>query len=165
MRPFETRVRTDGLPVFLDELVPGFVDLSKAVGHKDVSIEWTCDLLWVALTLRTITRDHRNLQRISLEASCYAQFVDVDDPADLRDAIGETLYQGWLELNDVLVQLWESHRIRSEVVYEIPRGIRGRRAAHPVKSLLSRAMARGVVRLVERYDEFSTELVEDGERA
>ena len=165
VRPFETCVCTNGLYLFVDEPVPGFIDLSKAIGLKDASIEWASDLQWVVLTLRTITHNHRNLQRISLKASCesYIRFIDKGDPADLRDEIGRTLYQGWLELDEVLVQLWESHSIRSEVVYDTRRGIRARRAARRLESLLSGAVARGIVHLVERCTELPLELLGDGE--
>ena len=39
----------------------------------------------------------------------YAE-VDAGDPTGLRDKIGETVYQGWLELEAVLARLWNHTR-------------------------------------------------------
>ena len=104
------------------------------------------------MTLRTITQDHRILQQISLEIhwKLYAN-VDAGDPTYLRDKIGQTLYQGWLELDAVLARLWESHSIHSELVYVLPRWADRRRAGRLV-SLLPEVTASGIIDLIERFD-------------
>ena len=156
VRPFGACFRTNGLFLFVDELPLDPIDLSTVTGLKYVALGWRRSPQWVAMTLRTITRKHRNLQQISLNArwESYIRLIDSgNDPTNLRNAIGETLYQGWLELDEVLVQLWESHSVRSEVVYDACREICGRKAGRRVENLLSGAMARGIVHLVERCEE------------
>ena len=90
---------------------------------------------------------------ISLEIhwKMYAE-VDASDPTGLRDKIGETVYQGWLELDAVLARLWESHSIRLELVYVVPRWSDRRRAGRLVRSLLPEVMTSGIIDLVERCD-------------
>ena len=138
---------------FADEESLGSIDLSKATGLKNVALKWKSSPRWVAMTLRTITQNHRNLHQISLEIhwKMYAE-VDAGDPTGLRDKIGETVYQGWLELDAVLARLWESHSIRSELVYVVPRWSDRRRAGRLVRSLLPEVMTSGIIDLVERCD-------------
>ena len=89
----------------------GLIDLSKATGLKDVAFVWKCDPRWVVAALRTVTRDHKNLQRISVETywNSFGTKVDSNGPAEIRKSIGETVWRGWSELGGVLAQLWESH--------------------------------------------------------
>ena len=102
-----------------DEVSPGSIDLPKATGLGDAVLKWKWAPQWVAATLRTITHNHRNLQQISLETpwEIYAESLNAGDPVNFMSAMGETVYKGWLELDEVLVQLWESHSIRSELVH------------------------------------------------
>ena len=127
-----------------DEESLGSVDLSKATGLRDAVLKWKWAPRWVAATLRTITHNHRNLQQISLETHW-----DAGGSANLMGAMGETAHQGWLELDGVLVQLWESHSIRSELVY-IVLGEEGREAKRWIESLLLKSTTRGIVDLIER---------------
>lgn len=137
----------------VDESSLGAIDLSKAVGLKDLALKWECDPRWVATTLRTITPSHRNLQQILLEIQWkhYVQQVYASNPADLEDEIGETLYRGWLELDEVLSQLWESHSIHSEVACIIP-GEAERIAGCQMESLLPKAAKRGIIYLIDQRD-------------
>ena len=60
---------------------------------------------------------------------------------------GETAYQGWLELDRLLVQLCESHSIRLKVLY-IPRiNIDGRKKGSRMKTLLPEVGTRGLADL------------------
>ena len=113
--------------------------------------EWKFNPHWVALTLRTVTRDHGNLQQISLETpwKSYGMRLCSEDPADLAQEVGETSYQGWLELDNVLAQLWESHSIRPRVIYDVPYWMDGRKAGRRVESLLSGVTGRGTIDLIE----------------
>ena len=47
------------------------------------------------------------------------QTTNPTDAVGFGDAIGERTYAGWLELDGVLAQLWETHSIRPEVYYDI----------------------------------------------
>ena len=131
-------------------LASGSVNLSKATGLKDVALTWELDPRWVAATLRTITHSHRNLQQIlpEIQWKHNVQRIDASNPADLRDEIGETLYRGWLELDEVLSQLLESHAIHSEVACIIRGEADERQAGYQMGCLLPKAMMRGVVDLI-----------------
>ena len=133
----------------------GSIDLSKATGLKDVPLKWKKSPQSVANTLRTITRNHRSLQQVSL-ALCrnyYFGYCTTKNPTNLRKVIGRTICPGWLELSDALVQLWRSHSIRSEPVYVVL--VEGKVEGECcVGSLLPEATARGIICLVEQYSEW-----------
>ena len=63
-------------------------------------------------------------------------------------AIGEAAYAGWLELDHLIIQLWESHSIRLEVQYSIPQSACEENAMGCMKSLFPEATARGSIRLI-----------------
>ena len=132
----------------------GSIDLSNATGLKDLSLGWDCDPQWVALTLRTITSDQRNLRRISLQTKWERHYWDIasEDPSDFE--IGESSRQGWLELDKALIQLSESQSICPQIVFRVPTELlRGKTAGFWVESLLPEAMARGIIILTEQSDE------------
>ena len=130
--------------------------MSGAGGLKGVTFVWEGDPRWVAMTLRTITCDNRNLQQLSLYAFWESQgtYLGSDDLTSLVVDVGERSYQGWLELDGVLAQLWESHSIRPEVIYGVPRWIDEAQARPRVEKLLPRATTRGIVYMVEQIDGF-----------
>ena len=139
----------------VDEPPFSSIDLSKATGLKDLAFEWdSSNPQWVAMTFQTVTKYHRNLQRISLETTWerHGSEGDSDDPSDLEREIGETSHQGWSELDKVLVQLRESQLIRLGVVFNVPTSVRGKRTAFWVERLLPEAMARGIIDLNEQSD-------------
>jgi len=127
------------------------IDLSKATKLKDAV--FTCGLnpQWVVMALRTVTPDHINLQQISLDAShttLRLRNFNRVDPANIGDAIGETVYSEWLELDHLLVQLWESHLIHLKVLYNSPKWADRKRARSFVESLLPEVTTRGAVDLI-----------------
>ena len=73
-----------------DEESLGSIDLSKATGLKDMVFSWKWNPQWVIMTLRTITHNHRNLQRISLETpwNICPQHTDKGNPTNPRDPTG-----------------------------------------------------------------------------
>ena len=64
---------------------------------------------WITLALQTVTPNHRDIQKIVIH------FTSGGGGIDIRQTIGETGYREWLDLDRVLVQLWESHSTRLEV--------------------------------------------------
>ena len=69
-----------------DEESLGSIDLSKATGLKNVALKWKSSPRWVAMTLRTITQNHRNLQQISFQIHWrMCANVDASNPTDLRE--------------------------------------------------------------------------------
>ena len=68
------------------------------------------------MVLQTITPEHRDLSQISIYVSDYVASVVVN--ADVKKTIGEALFGQWLDLDRLLVQLWESRSIRPKVIRE-----------------------------------------------
>ena len=130
----------------------GSIDLSNATGLEYLLLEWNRNPQWVATTLRTITSDHRNLRRISLGTSWehHDGYPASEGPPGPQGQIGETSRQGWLELDKALIQLSEMRSVCPQVVFKVPtESVRGKRAGFWVESLLSEAMARGILDLIE----------------
>ena len=102
---------------------------------------------WVVTTLRNVTRDHGNIQLISLYLPDvpYSTVISRTDPSDGMAMVGEAMYSLWSELDRLLVQLWESHSIRPEVTCDAP----PEGAWSWVDCLLPELMKRGAISLVE----------------
>ena len=87
----------------------GLKDLSGsgATKLKDVSFDCARDTQWIVAVLRSLAGNHGNLQKISIYAAYILNGPDradyYDDPANIRRAIGEADYQGWLELDSPTV--------------------------------------------------------------
>ena len=77
---------------------------------------------WVTTALRTVTLEHRDLRRVLIYTPYYSTLVDVG--TDVGAFIGGAVCQQWLDLDHLLVQLWESHSIRPRVISETPIGAR-----------------------------------------
>ena len=98
------------------------------------------------MALQTITPEHRDLPQISIYVPHYLACFSVD--ADVEQAIGGVNFGQWLDLDRLLVRLWESHSIRSKVIREVLKGEkRGMRDC--IETLLPEAMKRGMIDLVE----------------
>ena len=57
--------------------------------------------------------------------------------------------QEWLELDHLLIHLWESHLLRLKVIYNDRHLDPGESARNCIESLFPEAMARGIVDFVE----------------
>ena len=98
------------------------IDLSKAGKLKDVVLlPNALDIQWVLRALRTITTNHRDLQKVSLRAPCLSRgstsTINRADPAAIRRGIGEVVHTQWLGFDHFLVQFLESRSIHLEVLY------------------------------------------------
>ena len=82
------------------------IDFSNVIRLQEVAfhLEELHDV-WTTLALKTLTSKHRNLQRVSIYI-----------PITFTRMLEETRRQ-WMDLDRVLVQLWESNAIRIQVVY------------------------------------------------
>ena len=82
------------------------IDFSNVIRLQEVAfhLEELHDV-WTTLALKTLTSKHRNLQRVSIYI-----------PMTFTRMLEETRRQ-WMDLDRVLVQLWESNAIRIQVVY------------------------------------------------
>ena len=119
---------------------PASIDLSKATQLKDVAFQpasW--NVQWVIAALQTITPRHRNLQHITIKVSYYLTLVRYFK--NIRQGIGEANCGQWLDLDRLLVQLWESHSVRPNVLCDGA----SRAMGDCVKSLLPEGRKRGIL--------------------
>jgi hypothetical protein len=96
------------------------IGLSTATKLKDVEFvlnSW--NVRWVITPLQTITPEHGGLRQITVHIPFYLIFS-----ANITLAVGEANYGEWLDLDRLLVQLWESHSIRPKVVIMMTQGTR-----------------------------------------
>lgn len=138
------------LTTAVDEPLPGLIDLSKATKLRDATFEFRRPQ-WVSDTLRTITPSNGNLQQISLGAPYVIftlSFRSVD-PATLPRVLGETTYREWLELDRLLVLLWETHSIRLKILYLGSFRVDRPSARKCMDSLFPEVTTRGIANLEE----------------
>ena len=90
---------------------------------NNVTLTCVLDPGWITLTLKTITRDHRNLQLITLDASEVLTVLqdnyDDDHPTTPVDVLGQNMFNSWIELDLLLAKLSESHSFHLEVLYDL----------------------------------------------
>ena len=135
---------------------PSSIDLSLAEGvnldraTKLEHVAFMCLLRpgWILATLETVTRDHRELKRIALAVFSSRGFHDSEGD---EHAVGGGVYQKWLELDRLLVQLRESHSIRLEVTHDKAIDTNGRKERSRMKVLLPEVMAREMVDLAGQW--------------
>lgn len=115
---------------------------------RDVEFTWWLHPRWVLATLRTVTRDHRALEQITLVVH---SGLGLGDHQDVRLAVGETAYQEWLELDRLLAELCELHSFRLTVMYNLRRCPDGSKEKRRMTILLPEVMKRGMADLVGLY--------------
>ena len=71
------------------------------------------------------------------------------NPADVAQVVGETIYREWLELDNFLARLLESHSIRLEVLYDVPPWMDRTRASSFMEGLCPVLATRGMVQPTE----------------
>ena len=105
---FDNRIHTNDLPSFVRRTVAG-VERTLRFGAKklkDAIFSCEKDTQWIVAVLRSLVRNHRNLQKISIYTAYILNGPDradyYDDPMNIRLVIGETNYQRWLELDRLL---------------------------------------------------------------
>jgi hypothetical protein len=102
-----------------DESKPWVIDLSKATKLKYPVFQ--CESLdsgWITRSLKTITPEHRDLQKISITIPSFLGHVTAEDCEGVERRIEEAdPGTRWSDLEHLLVTLWESHSVRVKVVY------------------------------------------------
>jgi hypothetical protein len=139
-----TRVRANNLTPIID-LPESAIDLSKATKLKDVEFTFGLRPRLLITTLRTVTRDHRELEQISLAVISARGLYD---QSDVRSGVGEVAYQQWLELDRIMTRLNESHPVRLKINCNKPLDPDGSKERNRMEVLLPEAMARGIVDIV-----------------
>jgi hypothetical protein len=114
------------------------VDLSKAAKLKDVIFQPGLERVeWVIKALQTITPERRDLLQLTIDIP---RNLTVAGFVANGEEIGELTHGQWLDLDCLLVLLWESRSIRPKIVYTVGFGMRDF-----VRSLLPEITKRGVV--------------------
>ena len=129
------------------------INLSEATRLKDIEFRsGELNTEWVTTTLRTITPKHRDLKQIFIHISY--KFTLEGSGASIKHTTGETTYREWLDLDRLLVQLWESRSIRPKVKYRCKSQSERKEAIDGVSCLLPEITKRGMVDLVEHHPEW-----------
>ena len=71
---------------------------------------------WITGALKKITSERRVLQQISFHV-----FFNLDEPEDVRLAVGEEIYQEWMDLDSMLVRICQSHTCHVKAVLSFRR--------------------------------------------
>ena len=119
---------------------------------------WRGHCEWVTATLRTTTSipGNRDFPRISLRPPKIIHTLDDPDsgtdPTSLRNTIGETKYQEYLELDRLLTHLSESRSTQLRILYNVPPWLDGRSRRSCVESLFPEVTAGGMIEFVKCMD-------------
>jgi hypothetical protein len=146
VRPFGVCVQTGSLLLLPGGSTPASMDLSKATKLENLVFRpelWRVD--WIITALQSITPKHRDLRGISISVPHDLPFGTTG--LGVWQAIGEAVFGQWLDLDRLLVQLWESHLIRRKVVCTTRMEERG--TIGHVGCLLPEATKAGMIDLVE----------------
>ena len=114
------------------------------------------DVKWVTAALETVP-EHRDLQRISIRPystlhSSILHCATIEDREMVQAEEAEALRQ-WPDLDPLLIQLWESHSICTQILFPRPGpNGEGRGVADWSEYLLPESTKRGIIDLVESRD-------------
>jgi len=123
------------------------IDLSKATKLRGVVFTpVSLSIEWVTLALQTITPQHRDIRQIIIHMPYTRAFVSVG--VDVKQTIGEAICGRWLELDHLLVKLWESHSIRTAIRYVAQKKEKNE-MYESIGCLLPEMAERGMIELVE----------------
>ena len=118
------------------------IDLSKATKLKEVTFRFQdLAVAWAASTLKTITSKHMDLREVSIKGRA------LSDPTDWPTnaaAVGDDTRTQWVYLERIIIQLWESHSVRTKVKYY---STRREESNELMSDLLPEATRKGVVEL------------------
>ena len=119
------------------------IDLSKATKLREVAFYLDgLYIPWVIVTLKTITPKHRDLQEVTISSSILSRLVGRS--IDVKTAVGPISHGQWVDLDIVLVQLWEWHSVRVKIAYYS--GGEGEQVPKLIEEMLPETTRRGIVR-------------------
>jgi len=93
---------------------------------------------WITKTLYTV--ESKNLHSLSLELP----------HSGIEDPVWEVAHREWLDLDRLLVQFWDSHKLRSKVIYAKAKGEKD--AKDEVAKFFPELTRRGIVDLGQRFE-------------
>jgi hypothetical protein len=116
-------------------------DLSKATKLRHAVFRLHRDYpIWITMALKTIASERTEL-RISLHVPVYR--------GSIASSFDEEVGRQWADLEFTLIRLWESHGVRTRVVYD-PGEEKGE-AREYIERLLPEVMKRGIIELVVNF--------------
>ena len=131
-------VITDG-----SALAPSTIDLSRAPKLQAITFSpETFTAEWIVAALETIAPKHRDLRRITIFLNDSA-IASASPNRRVLESIGERVHKQWLDLDRLLLRLWESQSIRTEAVGTSLRDVRDAKAVF--RCLLPEMTERGVI--------------------
>jgi hypothetical protein len=101
----------------------------------------------VITALKTISPEHRDLRQITIHIPYKSPLTGAD--ANIRQAIGETDYTQWLNLDRLLVRLWELHSVRPKVAVPTEQAEGTESMRDYVGHLLPEITNKGIIDLAE----------------
>jgi len=142
--------RNYNLPLFVAEVSPAPIDLSKAMTLRDVVFRpGSLKIAWITLALQTITPKHRDIRRVSI--SVPGALTPANAAASVELNVGDEISSQWLDLDRLFVKLWEPHKIRPKVVYTVQEE-KDKHARRRLECLLPEMTKRGIIDLVEQSE-------------
>ena len=147
VRPVDIYVHADSLLWFPGESKPTSMDLSNATKLKDVAFRPESQSIeWVVKALQAITPKHRNLRQTTIHIPSHLTLTR--DPTVVRQAMGETHRELWLDLDRLLVHFWESRCIHPKITCIAQRDMRDR-----IECFLPEITKREIIDLVHHWYE------------
>ena len=126
-------------------LQEGSVDFSEVIGLEEVVFRSEeVEDIWAATALKTITSKHTDFRKVSIHVTPIKAFPVGES---VRETIGEEIYEQWMDLDRVLVQLWETNSIHTQVFYSIDEEEKD--AREHICSLLPEMTKRGIVEMTD----------------
>jgi len=99
---------------------------------------------WIVMALQTITSKHQNLQQIRIRVP-HHRCPPTRESENLGEAAGEDGYRQWMDLDSLLVQLLESHAIRTKVTHGGKNSERKSEMCENMRGLLPKIAERGTI--------------------
>jgi hypothetical protein len=114
---------------------------------REVALWLTSDPTWIKNSLRTILSEHRDLQKVLIYGDPYYDILP-NEPVGSKEVFGEEIYKQWMELDGLLVQLWESRAVRTKLTVRRKEG----RVHNLATGLLPEMTKRGIIQSVTYAD-------------
>ena len=130
-----------GLP-----LVP--LDFSITTKLREVTFRFSTGVTWVPASLRTITSNHKDLRRITVRT-----FFPY--PSWNEMSFGNGFDREWVDLDLILVQLWELLGVRTGAIYKEYREKRkGKQSTREIiEAIFPEMTKRGLLELVNSAED------------
>lgn len=99
-------------------------------------------ITWITTALKTITSEHTALQWISI----HFLFIQSEQLSDVGEFEGDEVYRQWMDLDSILVHLWELRACRTKAVLDGKSG--GETTYGYIEGVLPEMTKRGLIDLV-----------------